>query len=131
MSIFTGDTGGGGTAFGPLTWNQLSSASGLGTKYLPPYEIAPDAAEYFQIVAGVGTYTRITVVASVAFTTDTFTYTVRKNGVDTGLTVTLAASATSATGTGSVSVVDGDRISIKVVQSGSEVKTSRNGIGVY
>lgn len=131
MAGFIGDTGGGGTAFGALTWNQLSSAAALGTKFLTPYENGPDAAEYFQLVAGVGTYTRITVVATLAFTTDSFTYTVRKNGVDTALVAVLAAGAVSVTGTGSVSVVDGDRISVKVVQSGAEVKTSRNGIGVY
>lgn len=128
---FTGDTGGGGTAFGPLTWNTSSAAAALGTKYLLPYETEPGSTECFQIVSGPGTYTTIKVVASAAFATDSFTYTVRLNGVDTGLTVTLAAGATSAVGTGSVAVVAGDRISVKVVQSGSEVNTARSGIGVY
>lgn len=128
---FIGDTGGAGTAFGPLTWNTSSAAAPLGTKYLQPREGEPDAVEYFQIVAGVGTYTTLKVVASAVFSTDSFTYTVRLNGVDTGLVAVLAAGTLSIVGTGSVAVVAGDRISVKVVQSGSQVATARSGIGLY
>lgn len=128
---FIGDTGGSGSAFGALSWNPTGVPGTTSTRYLIPSEVGPDAAEYFQLAAGPGTYTSLAVVATVALATDSVTYTVRKNGVDTALTVTVAAGATSAVGSGSVAVVAGDRISIKVVQSGTETTTTRIGVGLY
>jgi hypothetical protein len=118
---YTGDVGGNGSAFGPLTWNTISN----------PGAAAPDAVEYFQIVAGASAYLTLQVVSSVALGTDSLTFTLRKNGVDTALVAVLAAGATQVIAAGSVSVVAGDRISIKLVQSGTESTSSRCGIAVY
>lgn len=60
------------------------------------------------------------VVYGTPLSTDSILLTLQKTGVDTGLTVTLAAGATLATGSGSVSVVPGDYLTLKAVQSGSE-----------
>jgi hypothetical protein len=130
MSIFTGDTGGGGTAFGPLTWNTNNPGSAA-TFYLLPVEGSPDANEYVQIVAGPGTYTQLKVVSTGALVTDSMTLTVRKNGVDTALVAMLAAGQASVLASGSVAVVAGDRISVKIVQSGTEATSPRLGIGLY
>jgi hypothetical protein len=53
-------------------------------------------------------------------TTDTLTFTLQKNGVDTGLSVTLAAGATSASATGSLSLLPTDYLTARVVQSSTE-----------
>lgn len=131
MSVFTGDTGGGGSAFGALSWNTVNHPGATGTWYLPPCESAPVSVEYFHIVAGPGTYTELKVVSSGSLSIDSVTFTIRKNGVDTALVAVLAAGQTSVTVTGSLAVVAGDRISLKVVQSGSEIATARSGIGLY
>jgi hypothetical protein len=128
---FVGDTGGGGTAFGPLKWVATGHPAAAGTYYLLPVDGAPDAGEYVLLAAGPGTYTELRVVASVALSTDSVTFTIRKNSVDTGLVAVLAAGQTSVTASGSIAVVAGDRISLKVVQSGTESTTTRVGAGVY
>lgn len=126
-----GDTGGGGSAFGSITWNTSANLGSTSTFYLFPNEGAQDTTEYFQLAAGPGTYTTLKVISSLALSPDTVTFTLRLNGVDTGLTVTLAAGATTATGTGSVTVVEGDLLSMKMVQSGSTVSATRLGVGIY
>lgn len=62
----------------------------------------------------------VVTILGTPYTTDSATYTLRKNGVDTALTVTLAAGASSASATGSVSLAPGDRLTMKLNQSGTE-----------
>jgi hypothetical protein len=131
MSIFTGDTGGNGTAFGPLSWDATNNPGATGTFYLLPTDGAPDAAEYFKLSAGPGTYTVIKAICSVSIATDSVTYTLRLNGSDTGLTCTITPGTTSAKGSGSVAVVAGDRLSMKLSQSGTVATNTRPAVGVY
>lgn len=76
----------------------------------------------------VGTNTTLTQLQVVIYGTplavDSCTFTLRKNGVATGLTATLAAGATTANGTGSVSVVAGDYLTLVANQSGTEVQAN-------
>jgi hypothetical protein len=127
----TGPTGGGGTAFGPLSWQTDGNPGVSGTLYLFPGHGMQSTTEYFELVAGPGAYTTLQLTASLGTPTDTIAFTVRKNGVDQALSATLAANGTSASGSGSVSVVAGDRISIKMVQSGTQVSSARIGVGLY
>lgn len=126
-----GDAGGGGSAFGAITWNPLNNMGVSGTLYLLPGEGAQSTTEYFALIAGPGTFTKLAVVASFSMSTDSVTFTLRINGIDTGLIVTLAPGTTSAVGLGSVAVFEGDRVSIKMVQSGTQVSGMRCGIGAY
>ena len=50
---------------------------------------------------------------------DSATYTLRKNGADTGLIVTVSGTATTGSTTGSVSFVDGDTFSMQRIGSGT------------
>lgn len=79
-----------------------------------------------QIVVGAATtLTKITVkIYGTALVTDSVVFTLQKNGVDTGLAVTLTAGSTAVSATGSVSVGRGDYLTMKAVQSGSESQTN-------
>lgn len=79
-----------------------------------------------QIVVGADTVlTNIAItVFDTPLATDSLTLTLQKNGVDTALTVTLAAGATSNTASGSVSVAKGDYLTIKGNQSGTELQSN-------
>ncbi len=110
-----------GKAGVPFQW--AGGAPGLntavGTNYLPPngYVTAgPDANEDArdEIVDGAGEITRFrTNLATAPGTTATRTFTVRKNAVDTGLTVTYASGESGEkVVTSTVTVAAGDKISI-------------------
>ena len=69
-------------------------------------------------------------VLGAVYTTDTITLTLRKNGVDTALTVALAPAGTTASATASVSVAVNDVLTMKVTQSGTE-STAAVFVNVY
>lgn len=99
--------------------------SALGTinvlaRYLA-YEAESSKESATQVrMSGAGTLTLFRIVLGLGPTVGhTTTWTVRKNGVDTGLVVTIVDTALSGYSTGSVSYVDGDMISVKQVPDGS------------
>jgi hypothetical protein len=107
-------------------WNVQQSPSSTSSRWARRGGSAWTSAIGCQIV--VGTTTTITTLKVAIYgtplATDSITFTLQKNGVDTALTVTLAAGATSATGAGSISVVPGDYLTCKAVQTATEFQTS-------
>lgn len=105
-------------------WNTQQAPATTSTRWARRSSAAFSAFLLAQIV--VGSPTTITSFTATVYgtplSTDSLLCTLQKNGVDTGLTVNLAAGSTTATGTGSVSVVAGDYLTAKVVQSGTEVQ---------
>lgn len=73
-----------------------------------------------------GTIDRLDVAAgNPPIGTETFTYTMRKNGSDTALTCTITGNDTTASDlTHSVSVSNGDKVDVKLVVSGTAVTTT-------
>ena len=71
-----------------------------------------------------GTFTSFRIHHDVALSTDSVTYTVRINQANTAAAITVNSGATSGTWTGSVAYAAGDRISIKMVQSGTEASAN-------
>ena len=79
-------------------------------------------------VATAVTITKLNVLVQVApGGTDTYTFTLRKNGADTALTATITGVATTATGTGSIAYAAGDTMDIKIVGSA----TAANDVGAH
>lgn len=64
------------------------------------------------------------VVYGTPLASESVVLTLQKNGVDTSLTATLAAGASSALGSGSVTVVAGDYLTLKANQSGTTVESA-------
>ncbi|HVY27025.1 MAG TPA: hypothetical protein VHB79_10760 [Polyangiaceae bacterium] len=121
-AITQGPQGPAGSDSGVLTWNGSQAAANTSDNFLPTYAAVPDTNEYKsgQLIATATTLTTIRVASfTVLGSSNTITFTLRKNGVDTGLTVTLGVGATSAVATGSVSVAPGDMLTMKAVQSGN------------
>jgi hypothetical protein len=70
-----------------------------------------------------GTLTTLRIHHAVA-NADSFIYTVRVNGVDTALTVTMAGGAVTNTATAAIAVNNGDIVSVKTVQSSTTAGAS-------
>lgn len=104
------------TEVGPsfLTLGFASSASDTTSRYSMPGgpTSAADTTERFIPVPAAMTVRNIFVCATVA-PAATCTFVVRKNGVDTALTCTVANGATAGNGSASVSFAAGDRLSVK------------------
>lgn len=123
----TGTQGSAGTAFGVIRWDSFAAAGNTSTNYMQVIAGTPDTNEYKsrQIIGTAGTFTKITVSCAFALSaSNTFTVTLRVNGVDTSLTLTIGASQVSGNATGSVAVNVGDIVSMKVVQSGTGTASS-------
>lgn len=93
-----------------------SSVPNSGTNYLRPSyrDSAADTTEVKLAVPFTGVVRAVYVNAGTAAAGGSHVFTVRKNGVDTTLTVTLAAAATSASNTSTtLNVTAGDLLSIK------------------
>lgn len=75
-----------------------------------------------EIAVAAGTASILVVSASVAPTPGTFVYTLRRDGADTGLTVTLTGSETEKAITTNVSYTQLQKMSLKLVRSGSAPK---------
>lgn len=117
-----GPVGAAGSVLGILYWAAAAAAANTSTNFLPIYAATPDTSEYksAHVVSAAATLTQLRASSFIALGAgDSVTLTLRKNGVDTGLTCTIAASGTSASATGSVSVVAGDILTVKSVQSGT------------
>lgn len=107
-------------------WNTTQAPAANASRWARRSSAAFSATILGQIIVGTTT-TLTSLVATVYGTplvTDSITFTLQKGGVDTALTVTLAAGAATATGTGSVAVVPGDYLTVKALQSGTEAQGS-------
>ena len=138
----SGATGAVGTAastgFGAIRF-YVGNAPGATTAFYPPPATpgntdVPPSTEYSStwIMGASGTYTKIYASHTGALaSSNTYTVTLRVNGVDTGLTFTMAAGGTSGSASGSVSVVAGDRVTLKYVQSGTANNSVRINFTVF
>jgi hypothetical protein len=78
-----------------------------------------------QLVVGADiTLTKLSIRVDTPLVTDSLTLVLQKNGVDTALSVTLAAGASFATGTGAVAVVKEDHLTVRGNQSGTELENN-------
>ena len=123
----TGDTGWGDNlnAFlqalceavsGLLTFGASAGAGGA-TKYAVPGNGAAGATEIKMRMPMACTLSNLYARSTAVPTTGSVVCTVRLNGADTSLTVTLTTSDTSASASDSVAVAAGDDVSVKLVQS--------------
>lgn len=106
-------------------WGQLGSNAATAVRFLDFGNVrdATHATEESsaQVMSVSGTVTKLLVSHFSALTTDTVTYTLRVNSVDTALTCTVAANATAASDLAhTASFAIGDRLSIKSVQSSTQ-----------
>lgn len=96
---------------------------GDGTFYIGSAGLSADEADVELAANRAGTASLLWVVTSVAAGLGgSFTYTLRKNGVDTALTCTIAGASQRVNGTAStptVSFDQGDRLSVKLVAAGA------------
>jgi len=127
----TGASGVLGSVFaGPFWWSTDTYTGSTSARYFAPGGgDVSSAADYGKVhVPAAITLTAIRVkFYGTPASTANLTFTMRKNGVDTAITITINAGATSGTATGfSVSCAEGDRLTIKAQESASETLT-----GVY
>lgn len=118
-----GPQGPAGPARAQYSWQQFGSNATTLVRYLQVSSTTTGNNESLGrvLVMYSTTLVRLDVrVTGTPFTTDSCTFTLRKNGVDTALTVALGVGATAVNITGSVSVAPGDILTMKAVQSGSE-----------
>lgn len=97
---------------------------------LPGGGNTPNSAESIAVVLApfAGTLTDLVGVHGNVMTVDSITYTIRVNGVDTALTFTIANNVATGSSTGqSVAVAQGDKITLKAVQTASQANTTLNG----
>ncbi len=116
--------------FASIPANGLNSGA---TRYFGPNGfwgtdyVSATEANIYELVASAGTFSNLKIYLQTApGSGKSWTFTVRKNGVDTALTLSIADTATSGTDTThSFTVAAGDKISIKAVPSGTpEVNTT-------
>lgn len=124
----TGPTGpSGALATGVFRWGTISGPASVATLFLHPGSNTSNGTESFsrRVSTGSLTLTFLRVKIATAFAVASFTVTLRVNGVDTALTVTVAAGATSGSITGgSVSVVDKDLLTLKYTQTTTEAQAA-------
>lgn len=109
------------------------NSTGTGNYFAPPGSITAITGEGFGsgVIAVAGDISFMTVKLSTAPGAGiTRTYTLRKNGVDTGLTVPIADSATTGTISSTVSFVAGDVVTVAGVATGGTPATAHVGIGL-
>jgi len=106
-------------------------STGTGAYFIPPSAISVITAEGFgtgtMAVAGDISFMRVKLTTAPGAGI-TRTYTLRKNGADTGLTVAIADSATEGTVSSTVSFSPGDDVTIGLVNTGGTPATSHAGI---
>jgi len=108
-------------------------SSGTGAYFAPPGGITAITGEGFGsgVMAVAGDISFMTVKLTTAPGAGiTRTYTLRKNGVDTGLTVGIADSATTGTVSSTVSFVAGDVVTVAVVSTGGTPAATHAGVGL-
>lgn len=113
--LFCGHSSGTGAYFIPPNGVSVSTAEGFGTAVMP--------------VDGDISYMRVKLTTAPGAGI-TRTYTLRKNGADTGLTVAIADSATEGTVASTVSFTAGDDVTVGLVNTGGTPATSHAGIGL-
>lgn len=124
----TGATGAGGASGVPRTsfsWQATNATSTTAARFLQAQGAVLSSEQGRYHVPGPTTIIRILLnILGTPYVTDNVTATLRKNGVDTALVATLTATSLSVSSTGSISVVAGDVLTMKIVQSGTEATTA-------
>jgi hypothetical protein len=102
-------------------WFQgMPSAAIAGGIAAPDAQATESNAQETVIVAGTVTAMKIRLGGAAGGAGSSYTFTVRKNGVDTNVACTIAVAATTCTGTGSASFAAGDLFSISAVPSATQ-----------
>jgi hypothetical protein len=123
MAFQQGPTGPAGSPRAVFTWTYSNGVATSADRFVQRASTNALSSEAGgqTVVLRPRTLVRLVVtILGTPYVTDSATFTLRKNGVDTALTLTLAAGATSGSVTGSVSVAAGDRLTVKLNQSGTE-----------
>lgn len=109
-------------------WGATQANAATGTEFLGTAAggLPSTVERASNVVATAGGIARdMYVFHNAALTTDSVTYTLRINGVDTSITATIPATGTAANTTGnSIAYSAGDRLSLKTVQSGTEASAT-------
>lgn len=106
--------------FGIFAFGAQDLASTTATRYLTPNDRSIAAPTVIQqtIVPYTGVIVSMNIqIDTPSVDTDTITYTVMINGVASALAVTGAATSTSLSVTGSIAVVNGDKLAIRITKS--------------
>ncbi len=120
----TGATGTAGSANVVFRFGWRTGGGATGTFFGDPYGTdATTATEQFSLSAANSTITTLRYFAATALTTGVLTLTLRVNGVDSSLTLAIAGGSTTGVSTGSVSISQNDKLSLKWVQSVSPAST--------
>lgn len=108
-------------------------STGTGAYFMPPSAISVITAEGFgtgtMAVDGDISYMRVKLTTAPGGAV-TRTYTLRKNGADTGLAVALGPADTEGSASSTVAFVAGDEITVGLVNTGGTPATSHAGIGL-
>jgi hypothetical protein len=114
--------------YGFLAFTSGYSDVNAGTIYLGSSTANATEASVQLTLTGSGTISHLSATPVIApGGSQTFSYTLRKNGSDTALTCTVTGDVVSANDDAhSVSVATGDKVDIKLVVSGSAAKTTHN-----
>lgn len=114
----TGPTGTQGTANVVFRFGCRTGGGTTGTFFADPYGLdGISTTETFALSAASSTITTLRWFSASAFTAADVTVTLRVNGVDSALTLTIAHGSTTGTASGSVAIAQNDRISLKWVQT--------------
>jgi hypothetical protein len=107
-------------------WNVQQSPGSTSNRWARRGGSAWNTAIGCQIIAGsITTITKLTInVYGTPLVTDAVTFTLQRNGVDTALSVVLAAGAATADGTGSVFLNATDYLTVRATQNGTELSTT-------
>lgn len=107
-------------------WNCQSSPATTADRWTRRGQGAFVGAVCCQVLVGQATtLTSMSVkIYGTALSTDSVTFTLQKNGVDTALTATVAAGGTSASGSGSIAIAKGDYLTVKANGSGTEAQAN-------
>ena len=107
----------------PWFFGSTGDLNASATRYFMPYGatgVSATETENQCIIPTDGTLTTLCINLETApGSGKSYTFTVRKNGVDTALIVVVSDSNTTGEATGSIDITTGDRITIKVVPSGT------------
>jgi hypothetical protein len=109
-------------------WRSKDTPSNSGTEYVSPIN-----GQYFSatehngtcICTGAGTFSKWSItLPSAPGSGKSFTFTLRKNQVDTAAVITISDAATNGTYVPTITVADGDELTIKCVPSGTPTSTA-------
>jgi hypothetical protein len=112
------------------SWGHVAAPAVAAARFFPrtgiTFASAAATGEYPAPKTGTFTFTLTARVGGTKLTTDTVACEIYKNGVATGITFTLLTTDTVKQASGSLAVIAGDGISVRVLQSATEAQAAWN-----